>query len=79
MCILCSAPEAHADGDDVLEDLDELKDEITDADLCDVIESLLLDIPSADYPIVADTLPPRWIIGKNPQFVTALEKLVSSD
>jgi hypothetical protein len=47
-----------------MEDLDELKGEISDADLCDVIESLLLDLPAADYPIVADTLPPRWIIGK---------------
>ena len=61
--LLVSAPGAHADDDEAMEDLEELPDEIKDSELCEVMDSLLLDIPINDYPIVADFLPPRWIIG----------------
>lgn len=46
-----------------MEDLPEPKGDVTDRELREVIDGLLSDIPVADYPIVADALSPRWIIG----------------
>jgi len=58
---LCT--DATGDSDDVMDDLEQPQDDMTKTELCDVIDGLLIDVPVADYPIVADTLSPRWIIG----------------
>jgi len=50
--------------DDVSDDADYDKPEMSDPVLCDVMDTLLGDIPPADYPPIADTLPPRWTISQ---------------